>query len=572
MRKIPDKTIPYLAAFLLSFLVLAVYGQVVNHAFINFDDQQYVYENRHVLKGLSREGILWSLTSFHLSNWHPLTWVSHMADVEFFGLKAGSHHLVNVLFHLVNSLFLFSLLRRMTGALWRSAFVAALFAVHPLHVESVAWVSERKDVLSTLFFFLAIGAYLRYVRTPNFGRYVLVAACFALGLLCKPMLVTLPFVLLLLDWWPLERFKGEGSSGSISPTNRSRLVLEKVPLLALSVISCLVTYTAQASGGSVSSLERIPPGLRFSNAFVSYVVYLVKTIWPARLAVFYPHPAIFHAGVPVWQLSGSVLLLAAVSCLTLWERNRRPFLTVGWLWYLGTLIPVIGLVQVGEQGFADRYTYIPSIGIYVAIAWGMYDSLRNWRFQRHALWALGVTAVLALSVASWNQTRHWRNSLSLHTHTLRVTNNNWKAWNGLGNAYLDTGQYQKAIDDFGEALRIKPDYPEAWNNLGTVNGLLGKDQQAITYFRIALRVKPDFVDALYNLGTAYGRMGQHRQAAVYFREAIRFRPDYVPAWVNLSIAHLLQGERGMAIELCERLRYIDPASAEELYRQIEVTK
>lgn len=570
--KIPNNKKPYLAGLFLSILVLAVYGQTANHAFLNFDDQQYVYENLQVARGLTWEGIRWSFTNFYAGNWHPLTWVSHMTDVELFGLNPGYHHLVNVLFHLVNSLLLFFLLDRMTGALWQSAFVASIFAVHPLHVESIAWVSERKDVLGTLFWLLTMWAYFEYVRNPRLRRYLTVVLFLVLGLLSKPMLVTLPFVLLLLDWWPLARYREADSPSSFSLSEFSRMVREKIPLLGLSVISCIVTYLAQARGGSVSPLEQIPIGLRVANAFVAYVVYLAKTVWPARLAVFYPHPVLVQAGIPVWQIVGSVLLLGAVSFLALREVNRRSFLSVGWFWYLGTLVPVIGLIQVGEQGYADRYTYIPSIGIFVAIAWGANESVRGWRFRKLALGTLGGAVVLALSLASWIQTGYWQDNLTLHDHTLRVTEKNWKAWNGRGNAYIDLGRHQQAVADFQEALRIKPDYAEAWNNLGTVTGLLGQDQQAMVYFQTALRIRPDFVDALFNLGTAYGRLGSHRQAVLCFREALRFRKDYVPAWVNLSIAYLSSGEREQAIEIYRQLRRIDPLSAEELSQRIETTR
>lgn len=572
LQTIPNHTKPYLAVLLLSVLVLAVYGQTGNHAFINFDDQQYVYENLHVARGLNWEGIRWSFTDFYAGNWHPLTWLSHMTDVGLFGLDAGYHHLVSVLLHLVNVVLLFFLLFGMTGSPWRSAFVAAIFAVHPLHVESVAWISERKEVLGALFWLLTMRAYVGYVRKPRLGGCLSVVLFFAMGLLCKPMLVTLPFVLLLLDWWPLERYKEADSHLSFSFSKAYPLVREKIPLLVLSAISCVVTYLAQARGGTVSPLEHIPFGLRLSNALVSYAVYLVKTILPLGLAVFYPHPALIHAAIPLWKVAGSALLLGGISYLALRERERRPYLAVGWLWYLGTLVPVIGLVQVGEQAFADRYTYIPMIGILVAIAWGAREILPGWRFQKVALGFLGGAAVTVLSVAGWNQAGYWKDNLTLHSHTLRVTEKNWKAWNGLGYAYLDIGRYQQAMADFREALRIKPDYPEAWNNLGTVHGLLGQDEQGISYFLAALRLRPDFVDAWYNLGTAYGHLGRHLEASNCFRVALRFREDYVPAWVNLTIAYLSLGERGKAIETYQRLRRLDPAGAEELLRQVPAAR
>ncbi|MGZ6224869.1 MAG: glycosyltransferase family 39 protein, partial [Syntrophales bacterium] len=360
----------YLIVATLTILILSIYWQAGKYPFIAFDDDEYVYENPHVRRGLTLEGIAWSFTTFHASNWHPLTWISHMADVELFGMNAGWHHQMSILFHLLNTVLLYLVMYQMTGGIWRSAFVAALFGVHPLHIESVVWIAERKDLLSTLFWILTMGVYLRYARGPSLGRYLPVAIFFALGLMCKPMVVTLPFVLLLIDWWPLRRVTSNNSQNFGSPpfslSTFSGLVLEKVPLLALSAISCLVTFVAQSWEGAVQSFDYIPVGMRISNAFVSYVSYLWKMLWPSSLAVFYPHPAIVQSGLPVWEIVGAALLIGAFSLLAVWQRHCRPYLITGWLWYLGTLIPVLGLVQVGNQGMADRYTYLPLIGIFIA--------------------------------------------------------------------------------------------------------------------------------------------------------------------------------------------------------------
>jgi tetratricopeptide (TPR) repeat protein len=532
-------------------MVLCVYWQVGGHAFVNFDDDIYVSENPIVLRGLTLEGVRWAFTTFHASNWHPLTWLSHMLDVELFGPSAGWHHRMNVLYHLLNTELLFLVLWRMTGGIWQSAFVAALFGVHPLHVESVAWVAERKDVLSTLFWILTMGAYLRYARRSGIGRYLLVAVPFALGLMCKPMLVTLPFVLLLLDWWPLGRLAPAYSS--VPPSRRRhvpvflRRVWEKVPLLGLSTTSCAITYLAQAKGGAVSQFEHLPFRSRISNAFVSYVVYLGKTVWPSSLAVYYPHPATIHATVPAWEIAGSIFLLCGLSVMALQQGHRRPYLAVGWLWYLGTLIPVIGLVQVGAQAMADRYTYVPLIGIFIALAWAIPELLEGWHFRRLALGVLGGAVVWTLSLAGWSQVGYWRDGVTLFSRAVAVTDRNWLAMNNLGVSYEKLGQYQQAIGYYREALQIKPDDAKAWNNLGVSSERLGQYQQAIGYYREALRIKPDNAKAWYNLGVSSERLGQYQQAIGYYREALRIKPDYANAWINLGVSYSKLGQLQQAI-------------------------
>jgi len=531
----------------LSLLVSGVYLQVGGHAFIGLDDYEYIIENPPVLRGLTLEGIRWAFTTFHAGNWHPLTWLSHMLDVELFGPSAGWHHRMNMLYHLLNTELLFLVLWRMTGGMWQSAFVAALFGVHPLHVESVAWVAERKDVLSTMFWILTMGAYLRYARRPDIGRYLLVTVVFAIGLMCKPMLVTLPFVLLLLDWWPLGRLAQADSSGP--PSRRLyvpvlfRLIWEKVPLLGMSAISCAIAYLAQAKSGAVYNFEYLTFGSRISNAIVSYVIYLGKTVWPSSLAVFYPHPATIHANVPAWEIAGAILLLCGLSIIALREGHRRPYLAVGWLWYLGTLVPVIGVVQVGGQALADRYTYVPLIGFFIAVSWGIPAMLSGWHFRKLALWVLGGTLVFALSVAGWSQVGYWRDSVTLFSRALAVTDSNWLAMNDLGASYVRLGQYQQAVGYFQEALRIMPDYVQAWNNLGVSYERIGQPQQAIGCYQEALRIKPDYAQAWNNLGVSYGNLGQHQQAIGYFQEALRINPDYNQARNNLVMAN---GKLGMS--------------------------
>lgn len=564
MKTISENVGKWIVVLALSLLVLFLYWQAGEFAFVNIDDNQYVYKNPHVQQGLSTESVAWAFTTFEAANWHPLTWLSHMADVESFGLAAGWHHRVNVLLHLLNTALLFLVLHRMTGGLWQSAFVAGMFGVHPLHVESVAWVAERKDLLSTLFWILTMAAYLRYVRRPGVGRYILVVVSFALGLMCKPMLVTLPFVLLLLDWWPLKRV----GPGALSTPEVFRLFREKIPLVALSAASCAITYIAQAEGGAVKMLGHVPPGLRVSNAFVSYVKYLEKTVWPASLAVFYPHPGSIHADIPAWQIAGAALMLAGFSFMALWQGRRRPYLAIGWFWYLGTLVPVIGILQVGGQALADRYTYVPLIGIFLLVAWGGAEVLGGWRYRRIVLAVAAGAALAALSVATWSQAGYWRDDFTLFGRALRVTEKNWLAWNNLGVAYEKSGQPMLAIVYYREAVRIKADYAYAWYNLGAVYGSIGQYQQAIASYRETVKADPDFAEAWNNLGAAHSILGQYREAAGYYREAVRARPEYADAWYNLGLIYVLLNRPEMVLEICRQLRPIDAAKAEALLARL----
>jgi Flp pilus assembly protein TadD len=549
------------ATVVLAILVLSVYWQVGGHPFINIDDDVYVYGNSFVLRGLTLDGAYQAFTTFHAANWHPLTWLSHMLDVELFGPSAGWPHRMNVLYHLLNTELLFFVLWRMTGGLWQSAFVAALFGVHPLHVESVAWVAERKDVLSTLFWILTMGAYLRYVRRPGIGRYLLVAAAFALGLLCKPMLVTLPFALLLLDGWPLGRMAPADPSAPPSWRRAApvflRLAREKVPLLGLSALSCVVTYLAQAEVGAVTRLALIPFPSRISNAFISYVAYLGKMAWPSSLAVMYLHPASIHVEVPGWEIAGSILLLCALSIVALRERRRRPYLATGWLWYLGTLVPVIGVVQLSGQAMADRYTYVTLIGIFIAVVWGVSEAVSRRRFRQFAL-GVSALAVLGLSAAAWTQAGYWRDSVTLMSRTAAVTDRNWFALASLGDAFAQAGQYRQAVEYSREALRINPDSCLAWYTLGVSYGNFGQVGQAMEYFQEAVRAKPEFAEGWNNLGISYGRLGQYGKAIDSLREAVRIKPDFADSWYNLGFFYGKIGRRQQAIECFREALRIRP--------------
>ncbi len=555
------------AVLLLAFAVLAIYWQTGNHAFVNLDDDAYIYGNPNVRKGLTPEGVAWAFTTTHAANWHPLTWISHMADVDLFGLVPGWHHRMNVLFHILNSVLLFLVLEGMTGACWRSGLVAALFAVHPLHVESVAWAAERKDVLSTFFWILATGAYVRYVAKPRVSRYMLVVLALALGLMAKPMVVTLPFTFLLLDYWPLGRMAPEdparaGLPGSFSAASLPRLVREKIPLFALSAVSCVITFLA--GKGAIRDSRHILHGGDIANIVVSYVAYLAKTVWPSSLSVFYPHPSALREAIPSWEVAGAAVLLVGTSLLVLRFRGRCPFLPMGWAWYLGTLVPVIGFIPVGSQAMADRYTYVPLIGIFVAVAWGLSEAWSGWRVRRQVAGIAAGAVLSALAAAAWVQAGYWKDSVALFTHALQVTKGNWFAWNNLGYAYDDLGRHDRAAEAYGEALRIMPNDHSAWNDLGASYARLGRGAESLAAFREALRLKPDTAEIWFNLGTAYGSLGRYPEAVDAYRGALRLRPDYAAARRELGLAYSELGLHAEAIASLEEALRVAPGDVDAL--------
>ena len=561
---------------LLVLVTLAVYSQIGRFEFKNYDTDYYVYENDYVRAGLNWHNIRWAFTTNYFGNWLPLTWLSHMLDVHLYGLNAGWHYLTNVIFHIANTLLLFWVLRRMTGGLWQSCLVAALFALHPLHVESVAWVAERKDVLSTFFGLLTFWCYIDYVRRPKIGRFIPVFLFFILGLMVKPMLVTLPFVLLLLDFWPLKRIQLD-VSGKDDDTDRligSKLflIVEKTPLFIASAASCIVTFYAQQASGAVGSLAALPLHDRIANALFSYVSYIAKMLWPGNLAVIYPYPEFF----PMWKIIAACFLISAITYLSLKYVKARPWLLVGWLWYLGTLVPVIGLVQVGLQAMADRYTYIPSIGLFIIIAWGASDMAARWRHGKTVFTVMALSAICCLSLITRNQLQHWENSLTLFQHTLKVTEKNPVAHNNYGNALLAKGYAKTAIKHFAAVLALKPNDAKAHNNLGNVFMKMERVDDAIDHYREsiglapdvarthnnlavafyrqervpesirhlqkALRLKPDYADAYNNLGAAYRKAGQGANAARCYLKAIQLRPDFAEAYNNLGILLWHQGK------------------------------
>jgi tetratricopeptide (TPR) repeat protein len=550
-----------LICLFLVIATLAVYLQVRNHEFLNYDDDTYVTENRHVQAGITLTGLGWAFTTTHAANWHPLTWLSHMVDCHLYGMNPGPHHLTNLFLHIANSLLLFIVFWRMTGDSWRSGFVAALFALHPLHVESVAWVAERKDVLSTFFWMLTLWSYVRYVERPGIQRYGLVLLFFILGLLAKPMLVTLPFVLLLLDYWPLGRIQsGQPGHGNRSHQKSSalHLVWEKTPFFVLITISSVVTFFVQQSGKAVGSLEALPLHVRIANALVSYFSYIEKMIWPHHLAAFYPYPKIF----PWWQVAGAGFLLVLITVLAIRGRRKRPDFFVGWLWYTGTLVPVIGLVQVGLQALADRYTYVSLIGIFLIIAWRVPELAARWRYRETGLATTATLVLLILGGVTWLQVRYWTNSTTLFQHALHVTSGNYVAHDNLGIELFRRGKIDEAMSHFTDALRIEPDFEKAHNNLGAVLLRKGKIDEAVHHFSEAIRIKPDFEKAYNNLGAALARQGKTAEAIRHYSEALRIDANNAAAHINMGIDLAEQGKIPEAISHYNEALHIDPGRAD----------
>src|SRR5882724_13032121 len=502
-----------------------IFGQTFWHDFINYDDPRYVYENTKITEGLSISGIAWAFTHIHSMNWHPLTTISHMLDCQLYGVKAGGHHFTNVLLHSVAVVLLFLALLQMTGgpsrtgSIWRSAFVAAVFAIHPLRVESVAWIAERKDVLSGVFFMLTLLAYVYYVRLPQLRRYLVVVFVFACGLMSKPMLVTLPFVLLLLDYWPLDRIKGRVWAR----------VLEKLPLIALSAVSSIATFLAQK--GAVGYTEELPILERLNNAVISYVLYIWQMLWPVNLAVFYPHP---ENRLPLWEIISSLFLLICVTAVAITLRKQLPYLITGWLWYLGMLVPVIGLVQVGWQGRADRYTYLPQIGLYIAITWAVADLTSLWRHQRAILSTAALLTIVVLSWRAWVQTRYWRDSETLFKHALAVTTNNDVGENNLGIVYLRKGNLDEAISLLQAAVDLRPDNSPAHENLAKALLQKGHVTDALIHYRKLLELQPDNIEVHNIVGTALIQQGHIREGVEEWQKVLAIRPDNGNAMSNLA--------------------------------------
>jgi protein O-mannosyl-transferase len=536
-------------------LTLFVYAPVRHHDFVSIDDPVYVTENPVVSRGVTLDGLVWAFTTGHASNWHPLTWLSHMLDVHLFGKSPGAHHGTSLVLHLLDTLLLYALLQRMTGRPGPSALVAALFAAHPLHVESVAWVAERKDVLSTLFWILTTWAYVRCCGAAATGRprtaaYLLVVLFFVLGLMAKPMLVTLPLTLLLLDVWPLGRAEWPRFNAASWRAWRP-LVLEKTPLLALAAASSAVTFLVQRSGGAVSALSTVPLDRRLENALLSYGTYAARAVWPAGLSPFYPYPASIQ---PV-EVAASAALLIAVSALAVWCARTRPYLLVGWLWYLITLLPVIGVVQIGRQALADRYTYVPLVGLFIAAAWGGAGLLPAWRPRRIVLPAAAVLGVAAFAIVARAQVLVWADSTTLWRHALALDARNYYAHHALGCLSSDAGRTDEAVRSFEETVRLAPDYPEGHYNLGLMRARLGRNDEAMRSYRAALRLDPTLADAHSSLAAALAAERRFAEAIAEHREAIRLKPGTAKYHHGLARTLLAAGDADRAVrEFQEAIR------------------
>ena len=600
----------------LAVVTLAVFWQVNQYDFINFDDHVYVTENSHIQSGITLDGFRWAFSTRYANLWNPLVWLSLMFDYQLHGLNAGGYHLTNLILHVMSALLLFWLFNRMTGVIWKSAFVAALFALHPLHVESVAWIAERKDVLSAFFWMLTLCLYVYYTEKPVIRRYLPVLFCFVLALMSKSMVVTLPVVMLLLDYWPLDRLlsrkivtnmpevmsvptnqgkkknklKQEALKKKISPPRVQKLsepriagiiplwqLREKIPFFILSIVLVIITlYTPDTYDlSNTPDLKQFPFISRLANAPVAFVTYLEKTFWPHNMAVFYPFPD----QIPLWQVLGASLLILIITTAVIVMMKRLPYLFAGWMWFGITIAPVIGIIQISisaPYAMADRYHYLPSIGLAVMMAWGIPALIKSEEIRKKILFPTGIAFLIIMSVLTWQQCGYWKNSIILFNQTLQVTKNNYLAHNNFGlalfeegkieeaidhyneairilpdyiyaffnrgNAYGDLGQYQRAIDDFNEAVRLKPDYALFYNNRGTIYDDLGQHQRAIEDYNDAIRLKQDYTEAYFNRGIIYGRdLGQYQRAIEDFNEAIRLKPDYAGGYSNRGIAYFMQG-------------------------------
>jgi tetratricopeptide (TPR) repeat protein len=568
------KKYTYLIIIFLIVVSCAAFGRIAGNYFINLDDPGYITNNYHVQSAFNLKNIEWAFTSVVMYNWHPLTLLSHMLDWSLFGANASGHHIISLLLHIGAVIFLFLFLNKTTNNLWPSAFAAALFALHPLRVESVAWAAERKDVLSMFFGMACLYTYAFYAEKTKISRYILCLILFALALMSKPMLVTLPFVLLLLDYWPLGRWQKavDPVKVPIAATERAekkktkkskadsikekiisvpvkssshligRLLWEKTPFVFLTIASSIITFWAQNKEGSVTSADFLPFITRSSNAIVSYVAYLGKIFLPFNLAIFYP----YEFSLPLWKILVSCLILIVITTVIIYYIKKLPFLFVGWFWYLGTLVPVIGLVQVGSQAMADRYAYLPSIGIAVMLSWGIPLLFLHKDIRKKILFPVSIVILFALAILTWTQCGYWKNSFTLFSHALQVTKNNYLAHTNRGAAYAELGQYQRAIQDYNEAIHLKPDDSLAFFNRAATYHKLGQYQNAINDYNEAIRLRPDYADAYYNRGIYYARdLGQYPRAIEDFNEAIRLKPDSAEVYKNRGVAYFKQGNNNL---------------------------
>ena len=528
MRQISEKWLVFFVCAAIAIITFIAFERVRYNDFICFDDKQYITENTHVKEGITGDSVIWAFTKSHAANWHPVTWLSHMLDCELFGINPYWHHLNNLLFHIANSLLLFIIFKIMTGSIWPSAFIAFLFALHPLHVESVAWASERKDVLSTFFGFLAILAYIRYVKKPSSIRYVPVFVLFAIGLMAKPMLVTLPFALLLLDYWPLER------TNLKSKTFR-QLIIEKVPLFILSVLSSIMTCIAQQQ--AMTPIEKLPLTLRVSNAAAAYIQYIAKIFYPNKLAILYPHP---FGKVSHFSPIVCFTLLVVISIIILRLAKKHRYIVTGWFWYLGTMVPVIGLVQVGMQSMADRYTYIPSIGISIFVTWTIREFTRKWKRQKIILSLSAITVLTILFICTRIQIKYWKNSSTLFEHTLKVTKNNYVAHNNYGTLLCKEGHFKDGIAHLRKSVDINPKHTNALYNLGLALAQKGEYPEAISYLRKALELDPNDPYTMINLAYVLVTVKDEKLRNINEAIALAQRACEITEYKNPEMLKILQ--------------------------------
>ena len=569
----------YIVVISLIVVSFIAYGRILGNGFINFDDIQYITENNHIKSGINPESIKWAFSSVELFYWHPLTWLSHMLDWSLFKEHAGGHHLINLLLHIGSVLLLFLFLNRTTNNLWLSAFAAALFALHPLRVESVAWAAERKDVLSMFFGLASIYVYARYAENSKTSQYILSLLLFAFSLMAKPMMVTLPFVLLLLDYWPLYRWQKALTSVkvSISVTERTEkkktknsqadsikdkkistpltsrfqiiryLLLEKVPFIFLTIGSSILTIWGQNKFGVVVSMEDLTFSARIQNAIISYVSYLGKIFWPVDLAVFYPYESHF----PLWQILACCFILMGITIVVIYAIKKLPFLFVGWFWYLGTLIPVIGLIQVATQAMADRFTYMPSIGIVIMLAWGIPHLFPRKDIRKNILFPSAIAVLSILAVLTWRQCGYWKSSIELFNHCLYVTKDNFQAHSMFGDALFAEGKNEEAIFHYNKAFRLTTDY-RLYTNRAHAYAELGQYQRAIEDYNEAIRLKPDVASAYYGRGNAYSNISQYQRAIEDYNEAIHLEPYVAETYNNRGVTYLIQGNKKLGCRDAEK--------------------
>jgi len=552
-----NKTLKVAICIFLMVATFCTYSQIQDHEFIDYDDDIYITNNLNVQAGLTSENFKWAFTTPHFANWHPVTWLSHMLDYQMFGLNAKGHHLTSLFFHIASVLILFIVFSRMTGELWRSGFVAAIFAFHPLNIESVAWIAERKNVLSTLFLLLTIWTYINYTKKPSIKSYSLVSLFFVLGLMSKPMLVTLPFVLLLLDYWPLRRLKFLQERDSSTNLEKKfskiseflQLVLEKIPLFLLTIAASIGTFIVQKSGGALHAMDTISLSARLNNAMISYVKYLEKMLWPEKLAIMYPHPG---NAISVWEgvLCGIALLSITIIAIRL--VRKAPYFAVGWFWYLGTLVPAIQIVQTGAHSMADRYAYVPLIGIFIIVAWGIPEIISKWRYKEKVLSISGGIIIFILLITTWKQVSHWKNSITVFEHAIRVTDKEYPPFarirNNLGMALINTQRNEEAISHLKLAIELDPNYADAHNNLGISLFFGHKKEEAISHYKMAIELDPNNANAHYNLGYNLVLKGEIKEAIFHYKMAIKINPDDFETHNYLGHIMVQKGEMQEAVD------------------------